>query len=100
MPPVSPCNFEVLTFFMDSEGKEILQYNTENGYTFVRCKGFWEILENKHKIDYTPARKFLQSIIEEKFKLKVSVTMQAGDSMDITVENGYKRHLSNLETKL
>jgi hypothetical protein len=58
-------------FFMNSEGKWILEQDDTYERLYVRYEDFWEVLKTKYKLDYTDIQLLIQSMVEIAFKRNV-----------------------------
>jgi hypothetical protein len=67
-------------FFMNSEGKWILEQNGKNESLWVRYEGFWEVLEIKYQLNYSDIQLIIHGMVELTFKRKVytPTRMKAG----------------------
>ncbi len=59
-------------FYMNSEGKWILEQDNKNDMLWVRHEGFWNILEYKFSMSNENIRTLLKYMIEQVFKEKLS----------------------------
>jgi hypothetical protein len=64
-------NYPDSIFFMNSEGKYILELDDKNEYLGVRYEGFWEVLGTKYKLNYTDIQFIIQGMMEIAFKRKL-----------------------------
>ncbi len=77
-------------FFMNSENLNILQFETKKRILYVRYSNFWEVLETKYNLEYSDIQPFIQSLVEEAYKIKVETTAWVTLTALTVVEEAYK----------
>lgn len=79
-----------LIFYMNSNGKCILEFYLKHGWLYVSFPDFWHVLEYKYKLNYSEINEYIKYQITKLYKIKVKESYKGLTSMIFQVENAYK----------
>ncbi len=81
-------------FYMNSEGKWLLEQDNKNDMLWVRYDDFWGVLDKKYLIEYDDIQYLLKYMIEQAFKEKVSTPLIINNKTLPTIEQAFKEKVS------
>ncbi len=78
-------------FYMNADNECVLDYHMVGRYLYVRHQDFWEVLQNKYKIEYSDIRIFLHNKVEEGYGLDIKSISALNMSINGEIEEYYKK---------
>ncbi len=83
-------NYANSMFYMNSEGKWILEQDDKSNRLWIRYDDFWGVLDKTFSIEYDDIKNLLKYMVEQAFKQKVSTPQWMNAELNKKAEEAFK----------